>query len=70
MGPVLVQQETQEAKSNINKRIEFIKSEIKRQEDLLKKLDAQQEKKKLEIVALQKGMQQQGQNEAAAPVGA
>ena len=59
MGPVLVHQDTTEAKTNVNKRIEFIQSEIKRREAQLKDLTAKQESKKLEIVNLQTAMQQQ-----------
>ena len=63
MGPVLVKQDRQEAIGNVNKRIEFIKSEIKRIETQLKELSEKQETKKLEIVKLQTMLQQQQQQQ-------
>ncbi|EPQ29651.1 uncharacterized protein PFL1_02871 [Pseudozyma flocculosa PF-1] len=53
IGPVLVKQDQTEAKSNVDKRIEFIKSEIERVEKQLQDLNDKMEKKKVEIVALQ-----------------
>ncbi|KAG8990836.1 hypothetical protein FRB94_008900 [Tulasnella sp. JGI-2019a] len=53
IGPVLVPQDQAEAKSNVEKRLEFIKSEIKRVEKLLKDLGEKSEKAKAEIVHIQ-----------------
>eukprot|EP00842_Homolaphlyctis_polyrhiza_P003970 jgi/Hompol1/4574/HPOL_003719-RA len=61
IGPVLVKQDTAEAISNVDKRIEYIKGEIKRVEAQIKDLDAKQEAKKMAVVKLQTMMQQQSQ---------
>lgn len=53
-GPVLVEQEIDEAKQNVEKRIMFISSEVKRNEDLLKELGGQQEKQQEILQRLQK----------------
>ncbi|KAI8996217.1 Prefoldin beta-like protein, partial [Trametes punicea] len=49
VGPVLVKQDQAEAKQNVDTRLEFIKSEIKRVEGQLKDLGEKSEKKKLEV---------------------
>ncbi|KDQ49602.1 hypothetical protein JAAARDRAFT_143204 [Jaapia argillacea MUCL 33604] len=61
VGPVLVKEEQDEAKSNVGKRLEFIKSEIKRVEGQLKEIGVKTEKKKVELVELQTTIQQQQQ---------
>merc|ERR1712168_474493 len=43
IGPVLAKQDLQEAKSNVAKRIEYLTSESKRQENMLKDLDKKQD---------------------------
>ncbi|XP_063215803.1 prefoldin subunit 6 [Bacillus rossius redtenbacheri] len=47
IGPVLVKQELEEAKQNVAKRMDYIKSELKRLDDLIvtmdKKMDGQRE---------------------------
>merc|ERR1719430_195022 len=43
IGPVLAKQDLQEAKSNVGKRIEYLTSESKRQENLLEDLDKKQD---------------------------
>ncbi|KAI9058595.1 hypothetical protein FKP32DRAFT_1596888 [Trametes sanguinea] len=48
VGPVLVKQDQVEAKQNVDTRLDFIKSEIKRVEGQLKDLGEKSEKKKLE----------------------
>ncbi|KAG8977290.1 hypothetical protein FRB90_008837, partial [Tulasnella sp. 427] len=48
IGPVLVKQEQGEAKQNVEKRLEFIKGEIKRTETRLKDLGEKSEKAKNE----------------------
>ncbi|GFY49109.1 prefoldin subunit 6 [Trichonephila inaurata madagascariensis] len=53
-GPVLVEQDIQEAKQNVEKRIMFITSEIKRNEELLKDLSNQQDKQQEILQRLQK----------------
>ncbi|KAG6841927.1 hypothetical protein C0991_005107 [Blastosporella zonata] len=58
LGPVLVKQDQAEAKGNIETRLEFIRSEIKRVETQLKDIEGKQEKKKSEIVEIQTALQQ------------
>ncbi|PWZ00873.1 Prefoldin beta-like protein [Testicularia cyperi] len=58
IGPVLVKQDQPEAKSNVDKRIDFIQREIERVESQLKDLSEKSEKKKIEIMTLQTKSQQ------------
>ncbi|KAI0932985.1 hypothetical protein AcW1_000059 [Taiwanofungus camphoratus] len=67
IGPVLVKQDQAEAKSNVEKRLEFIRGEIKRVEGQLKDLDEKSEKKKTELVEIQAALQQQQPNSQTAP---
>ncbi|KAI0673297.1 Prefoldin beta-like protein [Trametes maxima] len=67
VGPVLVQQDQAEAKQNVDTRLDFIKSEIKRVEGQLKDLGEKAEKKKMELVEIQAALQQ---GAAPAPVAA
>ncbi|GFS92302.1 prefoldin subunit 6 [Nephila pilipes] len=53
-GPVLVEQEIDEAKQNVEKRIMFITSEIKRNDEVLKDLSNQQDKQQEILQRLQK----------------
>ncbi|KAJ3359706.1 hypothetical protein GGF32_009051 [Allomyces javanicus] len=53
IGPVLVKQEQAEAKTNVKKRLDFIRSEINRAEKQIKDLDVKLEKKKIELMSLQ-----------------
>ncbi|BEJ11213.1 hypothetical protein CspHIS471_0106350 [Cutaneotrichosporon sp. HIS471] len=57
IGPGLVQQDPIEAKANVEKRLEFIKNEIKRVEGQIKDQEAVAGKKKEEIMALQREFQ-------------
>lgn len=66
IGPVLVKQDQSEAKSNVEKRIEYIKAEIKRNEALLADLGAKADKKKESIMSLQTQFQQERQKVTAA----
>merc|ERR1719315_47917 len=61
LGPVLAKQDLQEAKSNVAKRIEYLTSESKRQENLVKDNDKKQEKQREAISKLQQQYQQQQQ---------
>ncbi|KAH8831240.1 prefoldin subunit 6 [Flagelloscypha sp. PMI_526] len=63
IGPVLVKQEHGEAKSTVNTRLEFIRSEVKRVEGQLKDLQESSEKKKAEIVEIQTALEQQQQQQ-------
>jgi len=68
IGPVLVKQDQTEAKSNVEKRLEYIRNEISRVEVQLKELNTKQEKKRLELVHLQG--QIEGQQQPAAAIAA
>ncbi|WOO78880.1 Prefoldin subunit 6 [Vanrija pseudolonga] len=57
IGPGLVPQDQAEARANVQKRLEFIKSEITRVEKQIKDQDAVASKKKDEIMALQREFQ-------------
>ncbi|RUS28468.1 prefoldin subunit 6 [Jimgerdemannia flammicorona] len=59
IGPVLVKQDRSEATSNVDKRLEFIRAEIKRVERQLSDLTEKSEKKKMELVKLQTAYQEQ-----------
>ena len=73
IGPVLIQQSKQEAQTNVDTRLKYIKTEVERNEKQLKELSEQQERKRQEIVAFQAiiqdkfaQMQQQQQQQAQA----
>jgi len=53
IGPVLVKQELLEVKNNVSKRIEFIKSDIKRLEERIKNYEKQGEQCKANVAKLQ-----------------
>ncbi|WWC59896.1 uncharacterized protein I303_102458 [Kwoniella dejecticola CBS 10117] len=57
VGPSLVPQDSNEAKVNVEKRLDFIRSEIKRVEGQLKESEAKAAKKKDEIMGLQQQFQ-------------
>ncbi|GAA6052031.1 hypothetical protein JCM3770_002330 [Rhodotorula araucariae] len=67
VGPILMKQDHVEARTNVDKRLEWIAGEITRVEASLKDLETKLETKKMEIVHLQGQYQQQQQ---AAPGGA
>ncbi|BGP23634.1 prefoldin subunit 6 [Rhodotorula toruloides] len=67
VGPILMKQEPDEAKQNVDKRLEWIGGEIKRVETNLKDLETKLETKKVEIVNLQGQYQQQLQASGAPP---
>ncbi len=58
IGPVLVKQDPIEADTNVKKRIEYIKSELKRLETQIKDVETKSEKKKMDIVKLQTAIQE------------
>ena len=60
IGPVLVKQELVEVKTNVTKRIEFIKNDIKRLEDNVKAKEKEQEEVRTNIGKLQKQQQEGG----------
>ncbi|KAG2159732.1 prefoldin subunit 6 [Suillus bovinus] len=58
VGPVLVPQDQNEAKTNVETRLEFIKSEIKRVDAQINDGEERSEKKKNELVDIQTKLQQ------------
>ncbi|XP_053598587.1 prefoldin subunit 6 [Microplitis mediator] len=64
IGPVLIKQDLDEAKQNVNKRIEFITNELKRVDTLINDLDTKQERQRESLDKLQQ-MFQIGQQKAA-----
>ncbi|KAF8912979.1 prefoldin subunit 6 [Gymnopilus junonius] len=58
IGPVLVKQDQAEAKSNVDTRLDFIRSEIRRVEGQIKEIESKQEKKKAELAQIQTALQQ------------
>ncbi|KAG8735234.1 hypothetical protein FRC10_010833 [Ceratobasidium sp. 414] len=64
IGPVLVKQDQAEAKSNVNKRLEYIRGEISRVETQIGDLTKKSEKAKNQIVTIQAVMQAQAQKAA------
>ena len=54
IGPVLVKQELVEVKTNVSKRIEFIKNDIGRLESSVKAKEKEQEEVRSQIAKLQK----------------
>ncbi|KAJ2921550.1 hypothetical protein H1R20_g15537, partial [Candolleomyces eurysporus] len=66
LGPVLVKQDQAEAKSTVDTRLEFIRSEIKRVEAQIKDLDGQMEKKKEELASVQSAIQIRNRQNASA----
>ncbi|ESO87262.1 hypothetical protein LOTGIDRAFT_210667 [Lottia gigantea] len=58
IGPVLVKQELEEAKQNVQKRIDYINGEIKRHEGLIKDVEKKQEAHKESLSKLQHQYQQ------------
>ncbi|KAL2356282.1 Prefoldin [Cryomyces antarcticus] len=66
VGPVLLKQDTSEARSTVDGRLEFIEKEIKRIETQIASVQEKSEQKKMEIYQLQTQMQQpQGQAQPA-----
>ncbi|CAE6454366.1 hypothetical protein ACGC1H_007654 [Rhizoctonia solani] len=66
VGPVLVKQDPVEAKSNVDKRLEFIKGEITRVEQQISEFNKKSEKIKAEVVTIQNVMAAQQQPPAVA----
>eukprot|EP00052_Salpingoeca_macrocollata_P016198 m.129867 g.129867 ORF g.129867 m.129867 type:complete len:167 (+) comp19959_c0_seq4:843-1343(+) len=63
VGPVLIKQDLEEAKGNVNKRIEYISAEIERQEKQIKDVEDKQEKIKEHCIKLQKALQAEQQKQ-------
>lgn len=56
-GPLMVKQDRDEAKANVDKRLEFITSELQNAEDSIKKLEAEFEAQREELIAIQAQLQ-------------
>ncbi|TEB39026.1 Prefoldin [Coprinellus micaceus] len=68
LGPVLVEQDQAEARSTVDTRLDFIRSEMKRVEAQIKDLEGQMDKKKEEVGAIQTAIQtREAQNASATP---
>lgn len=63
IGPVLVRQDTMEARSNVSKRLEFIAGELKRLDSQLHQLEEKQSKKQAQLVKMQQEVQGQQQHQ-------
>ncbi|KAF5834674.1 Prefoldin [Dunaliella salina] len=57
IGPALIRQDLVEAKSNVSKRIEYIKNEMDRSDSQLKSLESKNKDKEAELIKLQKKLQ-------------
>ncbi|KAG0633028.1 Prefoldin [Tuber brumale] len=66
VGPVLVKQDKSEAVMNVDKRLEFINSEIARIEKQITDIQEKQERKKMEIIQVQSQLQQGAQAQVGA----
>lgn len=58
VGPVLISQSQDDAKKNVQKRIDYINAEVKRQEATLKELEQKQSSQKETIRKLQQTFQE------------
>ncbi|KAM4640902.1 prefoldin subunit 6 [Discoglossus pictus] len=57
IGPVLVKQDLEEAKSTVNKRLQYINGEIKRHENLMKDLEQKSEQHRASLTKMQQEYQ-------------
>ncbi|KAK9388775.1 Prefoldin [Lipomyces mesembrius] len=62
IGPVLVPQEKGEAVMNVDKRLEFIESEIKRIEGQINDTRAKSDKKRAELISFQAQLQEKARS--------
>ncbi|KAF9569881.1 Prefoldin beta-like protein [Agrocybe pediades] len=67
IGPILVKQDQDDAKNNVDRRLDFIRGEIRRVEGQIKDIEEKQEKKKVELVQLQTALQQQASKTSTSP---
>jgi prefoldin beta subunit len=58
VGPVLLKQDLVEANQNVQKRIDYIKGELKRHEQLIKDVESKQDGMKEKLTKLQTELQQ------------
>lgn len=57
-GPLMVRQDKEEAKANVDKRLEFITSELAKVEAAIKRCEEEFEKKRQELITVQTEIQQ------------
>ncbi|KAF4623188.1 hypothetical protein D9613_002093 [Agrocybe pediades] len=67
IGPILVKQDQDDAKNNVDRRLDFIRGEIRRVEGQIKDIEEKQEKRKVELVQLQTALQQQASKTSTSP---
>lgn len=65
IGPVLVKQDLEEAKQNVAKRMDYIKGELKRVDDMIASLDSKQDTHREKLSKLQQQFQQEQLKAAA-----
>uniref|UniRef100_L7LX19 Probable prefoldin subunit 6 n=1 Tax=Rhipicephalus pulchellus TaxID=72859 RepID=L7LX19_RHIPC len=58
IGPVLIKQGLEESKQNVDKRLEYISTELKRQDSLLQELEKKQDAQRDTIHKLEQQIQQ------------
>ena len=63
IGPVLVKQDLDEARSNVDKRLQYIEGEVKRNDSLLSDLKKKQLEQKEIIDGVQKSLMELSQNQ-------
>ncbi len=56
-GPVMLLQETEEAKVNVEKRIDFISKELEKVEGMIKKTESEFESKREDLIQIQTQLQ-------------
>eukprot|EP00761_Pharyngomonas_kirbyi_P012705 gb/GECH01012732.1/.p1 GENE.gb/GECH01012732.1/~~gb/GECH01012732.1/.p1 ORF type:complete len:137 (+),score=59.56 gb/GECH01012732.1/:1-411(+) len=61
VGPALVGQDLEEARNNVQKRIEFISSSLKNTDSKIENLNKEQNEKRQKVAAIQQHLQQQQQ---------
>mmetsp|Transcript_36147 Transcript_36147/g.80435 ORF Transcript_36147/g.80435 Transcript_36147/m.80435 type:complete len:125 (-) Transcript_36147:595-969(-) len=57
IGPTLIKQDLVEAKSNVSKRLEYIKGEMERVDNQIKSLDAKSRERENEVLKLNKRLE-------------
>jgi len=58
VGPVLIKQDQQDARTNVNQRLELIQGDIKRVEAQIEEIGGKLDKKKAELAEIQGSIQQ------------
>uniref|UniRef100_A0A7S3GZX8 Prefoldin subunit 6 n=1 Tax=Spumella elongata TaxID=89044 RepID=A0A7S3GZX8_9STRA len=66
VGPVMVKQQVDDAKGNVEKRLEYIKGELERSDDLIKSQEKDMTEKQQVLMKMQQAVQEAQQSAAAA----